>query len=288
MTAITFFEPISTAELTEITRTVKRFNEGRTTQQGYYAISITTPFRHHYALWRIFPDETPPLFIRTLSESFSIAVRQAMRILRHNRIALTWRGNDFFVPYYGSNADTITFGKYNGKRLAEIYYIDPAYVLWMANRFEPEKKKLQQTVDIARTFARIHAELIPPRRTPQRPSDEYAGQRGGVPENFVGRKGEKLPELHLRILSVRKQVNTYKPDFYVDQYVTATDERGNRFCFTERAGGRSQTPNALSCHSRKMEVGTCIRLLSAKVLGQSESGGRKYTRIGYLKYARQP
>lgn len=277
MTAATFFEQITAAELTDITNAVNRFNETRTKEQGYYAISIATPFRRHHALWRIFTDNTPPLFIRTLSESFSAAVKQAMLILRHNRVALTWRDNEFFVPYYGSNADIVTFGKYRGKRLAEIYYIDPSYVLWMANRFEPEKKKLQQTVEIARAFARIHAELIPPRPTQNRTVSEYVGQ-----------KGDKLSALHLRIISVKRQVDTYKPDFYIDQRVLATDEKGNRFCFTEHAGGRSQTPNALSCHSRAMVVGTDLLLSSAKVLGHYESFGTKYTRIGYIKYAQEP
>ncbi len=92
-----------------------------------------------------------------------------------------------------------------------------------------------------------------------------------------------MKDLFLTILNVRLQVDTYKPDFYVDQYVLAADRDGNRFTFTVKAGGRSLSPNVLSCHSRKLIAHEIIHLASAKVISHYESRGVCYTRLGYVK-----
>ena len=233
--------------MARVTATVATFNFGRTSENGFYAISIATPYRRYYALWRIFTDERPPLFIRTLADTFVMAAGKAMDLLKYCKVTLKWVDNTFFIPYYEQTYDTLTFGKYRGKRIAEVYYIDPNYVLWMANRFEPEKKKLLKLKETAQCFAVVHAEL------------------------------------RLKILYVKQQVDTYKPDFYIDQRILAADSQGNRYTFTEKAAGRSQTPKALSCFSRQLSPGMEITL-SARVMGHYESQGVKYTRLGYVKY----
>lgn len=143
--------------MARVTATVATFNSGRTSENGFYAISIATPYRRYYALWRIFADERPPLFIRTLADTFVMAAGKAMDLLKYCKVTLKWVDNTFFIPYYEQTYDTLTFGKYRGKRIAEVYYIDPNYVLWMANRFEPEKKKLLKLKETAQCFAVVHA-----------------------------------------------------------------------------------------------------------------------------------
>ena len=251
---------------------MEAFNAARTDGHGHYAISIATPYRKYYALWRVFPDGRPPLFVRTLADTFAMAAGKAMDMLKHCKVQLKWEDNARFAPYYEQTYDTLTFGKYRGKRISEVYYVDPGYVLWMANRFEPEKKKLLKLKETARSFALIHAELTPPRRAVYR-----------SPSRFVGEKGDRLEGLRLKVLYAKQQVDTYKPDFYIDQRILAADAEGNRFMFTEKAAGRSQTPKALSCFSRAFSPGMEVTL-SARVLGHYESHGVKYTRLGYVKY----
>ena len=253
---------------------VSAFNASRTECNGFYAISLTTPYRRYYSLWRIFPAGERPLFIRTLADTLTAANGKAMYMLKHCRVPLKWMDNRFFVPHYEQTYDALTFGKYRGKRISEVYYIDPNYVLWMANKFEPEKKKLLKLKETARLFAAIHAELTPPQRNTYRSHSQYVGQ-----------KGETLTGLTLKVLYVKQQVDTYKPDFYIDQCVLAADKDGNRYTFTEKAAGRSQTPKALSCFSRAFAPGMNIQLKSARVMQHYESHGVKYTRIGYIKYA---
>ena len=224
------------------TSAIDSFNYGRTSANGVYAISMATDFRPYYALWRLFPGEQP-LFVRTRTD------------------------------------DIIPFGKYRGKRLAEIYYVEPSYVLWLANKFKPDTDRFDRLVYLARLFSKVHFELT------------VHKNRISSVSHFVGEKGDKLKGLLLKVLNVRllkvlnvrKQVDGYKADFYVDQNVLAADRDGNRFVFLVKAAGRSLSPNELSCHSRLVENGDTLHVLSAKVMSHYESRGVRYTRLGYVK-----
>ena len=248
----------------KVFNSIDEFNRGRTATNGYYAISMATAYRPYYGFWRIFPNVQAPLFIRTLAVTFDTASERAFALLQNCNIRLEVLDNRNFESYYGSADDMIPFGKYRGKRMSEIYYIDPSYVLWLANKFQPEQKRYESVVEIAKQFARVHFELTVQKR-----------RISSVSHN-VGRVGETLKELFLTVLGVRLQVDTYKPDFYVDQSVLAADRDGNRFVFTVKAGGRSLSPNALSCHSRKITPHEMLHLSSARVMSHYESRGVRY------------
>ncbi len=116
---------------------IDNFNKGRREDVGFYAISVSTPYRSYYALWRIFPDDTyAPLFIQSLAVTFDDAAERAFQYLQNCNVLLKIKDNTFFESYYGMSDDIVAFGKYRGKRLAEVYYIDPNYVLWLAHKFE--------------------------------------------------------------------------------------------------------------------------------------------------------
>lgn len=253
---------------------IDEFNRGRTNANGCYAISMATAYRPYYGFWRIFPNVQAPLFIRTLAVTFDTASERAFSLLQNCNIRLEAFDNQIFESYYGSSDDMIPFGKYRGKRMSEIYYIDPSYVLWLANKFQPEQKRYEPLAEKAKLFARVHFELTVQKR-----------HISSVSRN-VGQVGETLRELFLTVLGVRFQVDTYKPDFYVDQSVLAADRDGNRFVFTIKAGGRSLSPNALSCHSLKITPHGMLHLSSARVMSHYESHGVRYTRLGYVKIAR--
>lgn len=247
------------------------FNRNRNKEGGVYAISLATEFRPYYALWRIFAGPEPPLFIRTMATTLDDALNRAMYLLQNCNVALTLVENSYFEPYYGLADDIMPFGMYKGKRLAEVYYQAPMYVLWLANQFAPETKKYDRLIALAKAYSFVHFELTVQKRT--------------IPSvsHFVGSKGDKLYQLELVVLNVRLQVDTYKPDFYVDQNVLAADRDGNRFTFFIKAVGRSLTPKVLHCRSRKIERHQPLILISARVLGHYESHGVRYTRLGYVR-----
>ena len=101
--------------MARVTATVAAFNSGRTSENGFYAISIATPYRRYYALWRIFADERPPLFIRTLADTFVMAAGKAMDLLKYCKVTLKWVDNTFFIPYYEQTYDTLPLRKIPGQ-----------------------------------------------------------------------------------------------------------------------------------------------------------------------------
>lgn len=258
----------------KVFRKIENFNKGRREDAGYYAISVSTPYRSYYALWRIFPDNAyPPLFVQTLAVTFDDAADRAFQYLQNCNILLRVKDNSFFEPYYGMSDDIVAFGKYRGKRLAEVYYVDPNYVLWLAHKFEARNPRDKKLAAFAKAFATVHYEtVIKKHRLP-------AGSR------FIGEAGEKLTDLRLEVLGVRLQLDAYKTkDYYVDQSVLAADADGNRFTFLIKAAAPSMSPDTLSCYTKKINPRENIYIRSAKVLSHYESKGIKCTRIGYLKF----
>lgn len=254
---------------------IDSFNQGRTVQNGKYAISTATPYRPYYALWRLFSDNSTPLFIRTLAMTFDVAAERTFTLLQNCNVKVEIVDNSYFEAYYGLTDDLMPFGKYRGKRLAEIYYIDPSYVLWLANKFEVSTKRYERIVELAKQFSTVHFELTAQKRKISSVS------------RFVGQIGEILREQYLTVLNVRLQVDRYKPDFYVDQQVLAADRDGNRFTLLIKAKGKSMSPEILSCYTRKISIQEVLHLASAKIMSHYESRGVQYTRLGYVKLINQ-
>ena len=253
---------------------IDNFNKGRREDAGYYAISVSTPYRSYYALWRIFPDNIySPLFIQSLAVTFNDAAERAFQYLQNCNVLLKVKDNTFFEPYYGISEDIVAFGKYRGKRLAEVYYIDPNYVLWLAHKFEARNPRDKKLAMLAKAFATVHYETV------IRKHHLPAGSR------FIGQPGEKLSDLRLEVLGIRLQLDIYKTTgYYVDQSVLAADADGNSYTFIIKAAASSMSPDMLSCYTKKINIHESLYLKSAKVLSHYENKGIKYTRIGYLKF----
>ena len=230
---------------------IDNFNKGRREDAGFYAISVSTPYRSYYALWRIFPDNTySPLFIQSLAVTFNDAAERAFQYLQNCNVLLKVKDNTFFEPYYGLSEDIVAFGKYRGKRLAEVYYIDPNYVLWLAHKFEARNPRDKKLAVLAKAFATVHYETV------IRKHHLPAGSR------FIGQPGQRLTDLHLEVLGTRLQLDA----------------------FIIKAAASSMSPEMLSCYTKKINPHESLYIKSAKVLSHYESKGIKYTRIGYLKF----
>ena len=264
------FYQLSNEDSNRVLQLVEKFNTQRIEKNGVYGISLATQLRPYYILWRIFSDHSF-IPIRTLAITFELSVERAFALLGNCNIRLEIVNSMFFESYYSKNDGIIPFGKYNGKRLAEILYIEPSYILWLANRFTPDSQRYEWLRDEARHYATVYYELTIKQR------------KQATISEFVGEKGTKLTNLYLTVLNVKLQTDSYKPDFYVDQNVLACDEKGNRFTFFIKAGGRSITPNQLCCHSRVISRQETLHLLSAKVLRHYEYNNVKYTHLGWVK-----
>ena len=264
------FYKLSNEDSQKVLQQIEVFNQDRTDKNGVYAISLATELRPYYILWRVFSEQ---LFIpvRTLAVTFALSVERAMELLAYCDVSLQVFNSSFFEAYYSAGAAFIPFGKYRGKRLAEILYIEPSYILWMANKFSPDNSKFERIKEEAKRYATVYFELMVKQYRPSTQSE------------FVGEKGEKLYDFYITVANVRLQTDSYKPDFYVDQNVLALDENGNRYTFFVKAGGKSMTPNQLSCHSRIIHKHETLHVKSAKVMRHYAYHETNYTHLGYVK-----
>ncbi len=259
-------------ELAErVAASLEGFNRSRTDGMGIYAISLPTPSRPYCGFWRFFPNSAL-VYVRTLAVGLETALERAMQMLLYCNVKLDIMPPAFFEKTYGASDDVMTFGKYRGKRMAEVYYVDPSYVMWLANKETLNNRRNEGLIQLAKYFVNINFELTVQKRRISSVSD------------FVGKDGEKLDDLVLTVLNVRWQVDFYKPDFYVDQNVLAADRDGNRFTFLVKAAGQSLSPNMLHCRSKRIQVQQELHLKSAKVMRHYETNGVRYTRLGYIKF----
>ena len=183
------------------------------------------------------------MFIQSLAVTFNDAAERAFQYLQNCNVLLKVKDNTFFEPYYGISEDIVAFGKYRGKRLAEVYYIDPNYVLWLAHKFEARNPRDKKLAMLAKAFATVHYETV------IRKHHLPAGSR------FIGQPGEKLSDLRLEVLGIRLQLDIYKTTgYYVDQSVLAADADGNRYTFIIKAAASSMSPDMLSCYTKKINV----------------------------------
>ena len=134
----------------QVLKELELFNRGRTSDKGVYLISMATEYRPYYALWREFPSPHSYLFVRTLGVTLDAASARAFSMLQNCNVRLETADNAQFESYYGALDDLMPFGKYKGKHLAEIYYVDPSYMLWLANKFEPTNPRYERVVELAK------------------------------------------------------------------------------------------------------------------------------------------
>ena len=175
--------------------------------------------------------------------------------------------------------DIISFGKYRGYHLHDIYTIDPRYVVWIADKYEPHVKSEMRFKELAVTYSKIYLDL-------------QTRKKYKMPvSRFVGTPGEKLSDLKLTITKVRIEDDSYKTQiirgteyFYVDQLLTAVDIAGNYFLLRIKAKDRSLTTQTLPPGAHAFQVGEKLTLTSAKVLKHIESRTIKYTRIGISRF----
>lgn len=254
------------------------FNEKRTAEEGQYFIIFPSDKSLYYTLWFFAPSATyySYIFISNLELNAFSSANKAIRILSNSSHRLSL--DDNIEPVQHNGDDIIMFGKYRSRHLQDIYAIDPGYVSWLADKYEPQVKSEFRFKELAVNYKKVYLDL-----QAKRISRNMSGA-------FVGKPGEKMQNLKLSILKVRVEDDPYKTRlvngveyFYVDQLITATDTDGNLFSFTIKAADRSLVSRTLAPGTHTYQKGDTIEITSSKILKHFESHDRKYTKIGYLK-----
>lgn len=259
------------------------FNQGKSADKGRYCILLPHEKQVYYTLWFYNPAASYHsfVFLELLELNLLSSLNKAMRLLANSyrQLALIRHTDQLFTGLSGNGDDIITFGKYKGHCLQEIYTIDPRYIGWLADKYEPRVKNAFRFKELAVTYNQVHLDLHTPRK--------YKAPIG----RYTGRPGERLTNFTLTVIRVRIEDDPYKssvvagtPYFYVDQRIVAADDNGNLFVFTVKAPGRSLQSRTLSIYSHPYRTGEKVEIASAKVLKHFESKNSKYTKLGYLKF----
>lgn len=258
---------------------LKIFNEGRALEQGIYFILLPSEKTRYYTLW--FQDKSAPhypyILILDLELNALSSIDKAMQHIQNSFLPLHLTNSIPSQVEYGD--DIIRFGKYRSKHLQDIYVIDPRYVAWIADKYEPKVRSEFRFKELAVSYNKVYQDLNTLRKYKTSAS------------RFIGKPGDRVKDLTLRITRVRIEDDSYKTHitagvayFYVDQLITGMDIHGNLYLFTFKATDRSLVSRTLSPGAHTWHVGEKITIESAKILKHIEYHNTKYTRLGYLKF----
>lgn len=257
------------------------YNEGRASykEAGAYLVVLPRPEHPLYTLWIYspLPERQSVFFISDLSANVHEALRVASTLCFYSprRLFLV----DYNVKRMQSKGDDLVFfGKYRGHFLHEILRIDPAYLSWIAFKFEPRIPKQERFVQIARIYHSVHLDIQ------RRKARQTNGNR------FLGKEGEKIENLTLTVLSVKVEDNSYRtqvkgdtPSFYVRQVLKLKDAEGNLAVCRINARTASRTSCQLPAVEHAYQAGEIIRIASARIARTYMIGNTRYTRLTHLK-----
>ena len=261
------------------------YNQGRASYKevGAYLIVLPRPEYLQYTLWIYspLPGRQSIFYICDLSTDIHETLRMASTLCFYSpRSLLLVEYNAKRMQSKGD--DIISIGKHHGHFLHEILRIDPAYLTWIAFKFQPRIPKQERFVQIAGVYHSVYIDIL--QRKARQPS---AGR-------FLGKKGEKVENLTLTVLNVRLEDDPYKtqvkgttPYFYVRQVLRLKDASGNLVTFRVN----SRTASRYSCQLPAMEhtyrVDETVYIASARIAATYTIGRNKWTRLYYIKF-RQP
>lgn len=247
---------------------------------GTYLVVLPRPERPLYTLWIYspLPERQSIFYLCDLSTDVHEALRMASTLCFYSpRRLLLVEYNAKRMQSKGD--DLISVGKYHGHFLHEILRIDPAYLAWIAYKFEPRIPKQERMVHIARIYHSAYLDFE------RRKLNRNTGNR------FLGKEGEKVENLRLVVLSVRTEDNPYKTEirngvayFYVRQVLRLRDSSGNFVTLRINAQSASRESCQLPALEHAYQAGETLEILSARIARTYMVGNTRYTRLTHVKF----
>lgn len=262
---------------------LNEYNRGRTSfkEAGIYLVVLPRPGKLHYSLWFYtpLPEKQTILYIRELTTDVYTSLRMASSMLYYShRCIILIEYNEKRMQ--GRGEDIIFFGKYRGHFLHEILKIDPNYLSWIAYKFIPKIPKHVRFVKIAQAYHSVHLDLM-----------LYKTKETQRNSRFLGKVGETLTDLQLKVIKVRLEDDPYKtrfingttPQFYLKQRLTLHDVSGNLIILSIRSKHPSSTSCTLPAMVHEYRPGEIVYVASARIAQTFQSYGSKFTRLSHVK-----
>ncbi|MDO4165006.1 MAG: hypothetical protein Q4D56_11590 [Bacteroides sp.] len=261
---------------------LNEYNKGRASykEDGTYLVVFPRPEHPVYSLWIYspLPERQSLFYICDLSTDIHQTLRMASTLCFYSTRPMHL--TEYNAKHMQSKGDDIvSFGKYHGHFLHEVLRIDPAYLTWIAFKFQPRIPKQERFVQIAKVYHSVHVD-IERRKMYQKP----------VVSRFLGKEGDKVENLKLSVVHVRIEDNPYKtevrngmPCFYVRQVLRLKDAAGNLVTFRINARTVSHESCRLPAMEHSYQPGEAVDVASARIARTYTVGNVKYTRLSHVK-----
>ena len=217
---------------------------------GYFYIDVSGKYSVYYTLWRDSPMNTH--FITNLSTDFQTAVEKAKKASGRIPVIIDRLGTKAGL-FQAAKAEILTFGKYRGKTIGDIFVEDPKYILWLNNKYEGNLS------DVIREKIKYYMGLY--YETVTKKNLEESSSK------FVGNIGEKIT-IEADVYDFRKETNNFGALQYTCKLI---DDDGNKYT-TYNIG-------------KEVKKGDNVKLI-AKVKAHKEVLGIKFTQLFYCKVLR--
>lgn len=217
--------------------------------QGYFYIDVSGKYSVYYTFWRWNPNHYQKMnrFISNLSTDFMTAIQKAKKAAGRAPIIIDRFGTQAGL-FKAAKAEILTFGKYRGKTIGDIFVEDPKYIMWLYKNYNGGSEILLNKI---KEYKEMYFETIRKKNIEESKSE------------YVGQVGEKI--------TIETDVYNYQQKdspFGVQHTCKLLDNNGNKYIVNNIG--------------RVVKKGDTIQM-TAKVKEHKELLGVKFTVLYYCK-----
>jgi len=214
---------------------------------GYFYIDVSGKYSVYYTLWKESLHNTH--FITNLSTDFMTAVEKAKKAAGRIPVIIDRLGTKSGL-FQAAKAEILTFGKYRGKTLGDIFVEDPKYIVWLSKNYDGKSKDRSDKIEY---YKKLYFETVTKKNLEESPS------------KYIGNIGDKI-SIEADVYGDKKVQSLYNNKLQMT--CKLVDKDGNKY-MTYDLG-------------KDVKDGDSVKL-TAKVKDHKEFLGVKFTQIYYCK-----
>ena len=220
---------------------------------GFFYIDVSGKYSVYYTLWRFKPGVgTPYNFITNLSIDFKTAIEKAKKAAGRVPVIIDRFGTQAGM-FRTAKSELITFGKYRGKTLGDVFIENPQYISWLYKNYDGKNPDRFERI---KYYYDIYIETITKKNIEESKSQH------------VGKPGEKIT-VEVDVYSVERLGDSYNKDNFTNK-CKMLDDQGNKY-MTYNIGT-----------NKDVQKGDRVKI-TAKVKDHKEYLGVKFTTLNYCK-----
>jgi len=218
-------------------------------KNGHFLIDITGKYSVYYTLWRESLKDCH--FITNLSTDFQTAIEKAKKATGRIPVIIDRTGTKAGL-FQAAKAEILTFGKYRGKTLGDVFVEDPKYIVWLSKNYDGKSPERREKINY---YTDLYYETITKKNLEESKS------------KHIGEIGEKI-FVEGKVYDVIMTTDSFYGKPRVNYKCKIIDENGNKFS-TFNVGGKVENDDEIK--------------ISGKVKDHTEYLGIKFTQLNYCK-----